>query len=96
MPPPVSRGLLRVFVPPDLLARPAALQNVVQTIAVEIMDKRQKVVGVAFGFERLGRIDGRASFELRTGVPEGAGNDIPLAIAIEVADMGALAKEPGG
>ena len=65
-------------------------KDIVPAVAVEVIDPVEEVVGVAFAVLRLRRVDFVLLLEVGPLEPVGAINDVRLAVAVDVARVGAF------
>jgi len=68
-------------------------QNVRQAVAVDVLDVREKVVGIAVRVERFGGINLVASIKIRSRIPMGTRNDIDVAVVVDIACRGSFAEK---
>ena len=83
----------RVLVPRRLLAREADHQHVVPAVGIEVVHEGEEVVRVVGCRERRWRIQLARARELGTRIPERAGDDVHVAVAVEVAVGSPFAQE---
>ncbi len=90
---PRARLTMKVLVPGGLVQmHPAEDQNIGPAISAEVVDKGVHAVrGASRRIERHRRIDLVSSLERRAVVPVRAGDDVGVTVAIEVADVDAVA-----
>ena len=96
MPQPVAGsgvGWPRVFQPPALLAGEAVDDNIAVAIAVDVVDKLKEAVGVAVGIKGRGFEELVPCGEVGPRIPERAGDDVGMAVAVEIASRSAFAEE---
>ena len=88
----------RVLVHEGRRARKAGREDVVPTIAVEVVHPGEEVVGIPFAVLGFRRVDLVLLLELRPREPVGAIHDVDLTVPIQVAGADAfgvvLAREP--
>jgi hypothetical protein len=80
----------RIQVQPCLLAGESKHQDVIFPVGVEIVNIGEEVIRVPLDAEGLGRVERLLLLEGRSLPPEWPGDDVRLAVAIDVADCGSL------
>ncbi|OYU16632.1 MAG: hypothetical protein CFE34_20010, partial [Rhodobacteraceae bacterium PARR1] len=66
-------------------------EQVGAAVAVKIGDEGEhRVGGIFFEFLGLGSVNGITGLEVRTGIPEWSGNDVDVAVGVEVGGVEAV------